>query len=308
MQLYHLSIIWYNYCNGGVIVQLFGYPYVRLAMLHKYIEGYYIERHMYDHEIIIIDKGSMKITIEGESYIVKEDDCILLRPNIHHKIEWNGEDCLQPHVHFDFSYTSQSKITPVSMITKDRMNEKELSLIQKDWFKENSIAIPIIIHLKEPHIAKGILFEIIKEFDNQSAYKELLLSDLLLKLVHRILIDYSLESVKLSRPYQSDIEKLITHMHDNIENDLSLDDMAKYINLSKWNLIHYFNAYFNQSPVKYQNSVKYHKVKFLLQYSAMNVKEIAYKFNFDTPQTFTRWFKKLDNHPPLFYIEKRIKS
>ena len=47
-------------------------PYVRFAMKHVWLEGYYINRDIWDNEFIFIDHGSLKFIINGKEYIALE--------------------------------------------------------------------------------------------------------------------------------------------------------------------------------------------------------------------------------------------
>ena len=68
-------------------------PYIRLAMYHTWLSDYYLDRSIFDFELIFIDKGKMKIEIDGNILIVSEGDFILIPPNVHHKISWYEENC-----------------------------------------------------------------------------------------------------------------------------------------------------------------------------------------------------------------------
>ena len=112
-------------------------PYIRLAMYHTWLYDYFADRSLYDHEIIFIDKGMMKIEFDDETCIVKKDDAVFIRPNEHHKITWYETNCCQPHVHFDFNKDELSPIIPVSMKRKEHMREVELTYFREDYLKQH---------------------------------------------------------------------------------------------------------------------------------------------------------------------------
>jgi AraC-like DNA-binding protein len=283
-------------------------PYVRLAMHHTYLKGYYIERVIWDHEIIFIDNGKMKVTIEDKVYYPEKNDCILLRPNVYHKIEWSGEDCDQPHVHFDLYAQSDSPEVSVSMLLRDQMNAKQISFFRKDYFLENDIAIPYVIKLKEPFVVRNILFRLIDEYTYKLPYSNFMLQGTLCELIAAVLRDYHLNQSLSYSPYTKDLKDLVVYMAENVDENPSLDDLAGKIGLSKWNLIQWFKKYYNTTPVKYLNRLKYNRAKNLLQYSNLSIKEIAYQMNFDSPQAYARWFKTMDGNAPGYYQRKNNKQ
>ena len=146
-------------------------PYIRYAAHHVWLDTYWLDRHIWDHELIFIEQGSLKLNIEGVEYIAKENDLVVLRPNVHHHISWNNENCSQPHVHFDFVELRDSKVISVSKTTKDQMSDFELKLFREDFFEANNIDMPYILHLKNPVVIKNMFYQIIDEFEHQDPYK-----------------------------------------------------------------------------------------------------------------------------------------
>lgn len=276
-------------------------PYVRFAMHHTFISQYYIDRHIWDHEIIFIEKGRMKFTFDDEVYYAEQNDCVVLRPDIHHKIEWGGIDCEQPHVHFDFEYQNDSEEVLVSLFRKDQMTPKERTYFRKDFLKENKIDLPYVFHLREPFVVRDILFRLIDEYEHKLPYSDLILQGLLLELISTVFRDYHSGKADSEHPFSKDLTNLVRYMNDSVDKNLTLEELAEHVSFSKWNLIQTFRNYFGVTPIKYYNQLKFNRAKKLLLYSQMSVKEVTYKMNFDSPQTFSRWFKNHDGKSPGFY-------
>jgi len=283
-------------------------PYIRLAMHHTYREGYYIDRHIWDHEIIFINSGMMKVTIDGKPYYPKKNDCILLRPDVHHVIEWSGEDCEQPHVHFDFEWREDASEVGVSMLRKQDMSEKEKGYFRPDFYEEKGIDIPYVFPLKEPEVVRTLLYRLIDEFTYKLPYADVMMQGTLSELIATILRDYHLGKIETYSPYHKEVNELVVYMVENVDMNLSLDDLAKHIGVGKWTLIQTFKEYYNTTPMKYFNRLKINRAKYLLQYSSMSVKQIGYELDFDSPQSFSRWFKNLDGKTPGSYQKNQTKS
>ncbi len=277
-------------------------PYVRFAMHHVWIEGYYFNRVMWDHEIIFIEKGSLKFTIDGKVYIARQNDIVLLRPNVPHIIEYNGEPCSQPHVHFDFYERDDSEKVTVSRIQKNQMTEEELSYFREDFYKANSINMPYIIHPKNPLEIKELLFKIIDEFTYKNAFSSLTLKGLMYELIATVLR----ENEQINNPdlMAGRINELISYMNANVDKNITLDNLSEMMGVSKWKLIRKFNDYYHTTPINYYNKIRHLRAKDLLLNSLIPINKIAEMMNFDEPQTFSRWFKNLDGNYPSYYRKR----
>lgn len=274
-------------------------PFVRYATHHVWLDTYWLDRHIWDHELIFIEQGSLKIEIEGIEYIAKENDLVVLRPNVHHHISWNNENCSQPHIHFDFMELPDSRSISVSMITKEQMTPYELKLFREDFYKKNEIDIPYILHLKNPVSIKNMIYNIIEEFEHQDPYKSLALQGMMTQLITMVLRE-NMKNIKLDATSEC-LNEIIYYMNEMVDKNLQLQDFVEKFNVSQWVLIQNFNKHYGCSPIKYYNKIRLIRAIDLLRYSFHSILEISKKMGFNDPQTFSRWFKNLDGHYPSFY-------
>ena len=213
-------------------------PYIRRVWNHRWNKDLVMERVIYDHEIIYIDKGEMKFTFEGIEYYAEEGSCIIIPPNVHHKIEGVLDDTWQPHVHFDFLELPNSSEVPILLQLPKKETDLEKEYFRENFFSKNNIIIPFVIKLQNPLKIRKIMFEMITEHAQQKPYSELTLKGLLIELVAGILEDY--ESSLNKETLQTDnIYELITHMISNINHNFKLEEMAKIAKTSVWNLIQF---------------------------------------------------------------------
>ena len=94
-------------------------------------------------------------------------------------------------------------------------------------------------------------------------------------------------------------------MITNINHNFKLEEMADIAKTSVWNLIQAFNKLYGVTPKKYFEKYRLLHAKTLIEIENKSVKEVAYEMEFDSPQTFTRWFKNLDGSNPTSYKKKR---
>lgn len=278
-------------------------PYVRLAMYHTWLYDYVIDRSIFDNEIIYIDKGTMKIEFDDEVVIVKEGDVVYIRPDEHHRITWYQTNCSQPHVHFDFNKDELSNKIPVSMKRKEDMHDYELAYLRNDFLKDKGIVLPHVIHPSNPTRIRGLILDIINEYTFNNPFKYLHLEGSLKLLISLIISDaygYQEDDV-----HGDNISLLVRYMSENLQNNLTLRDFELKTNLTARSLNENFKKVYKTTPKKYYDHLRLQYAKNLIRHSFKSIKEIAELLNFKEPQTFSRWFYKLDGRYPTEY--KKVK-
>ena len=83
-------------------------------------------------------------------------------------------------------------------------------------------------------------------------------------------------------------------MSENLQNNLTLRDFELETNLAVWSLNENFKKVYKTTPKKYYDNLRLQYANNLIRHSFKSVKEIAELLNFKEPQTFSRWFYKLD--------------
>lgn len=282
-------------------------PYIRLAMYHTRLSDYYLDRSIFDFELIFIDKGKMKIEIEGKSIIVTEGDFILIPPNVHHKITRYEQNCCQPHVHFDFNKDELSETVPISFKIRENMSDVELTYFRENFLLKNNIHVPYVVHPKNISFVRDTMLDLIDAFTFLDPMKDLRMEGDIKTLIS-IFISESLE-------YNQDAENmdtitlLVRYMTENLKENLTLNDFELKANLTSWTLNNLFKKVYNTTPKKYYDSLRLVYVKNLLRNSFKSIKEISEMMNFNEPQTFSRRFYNLDGRYPTEYKKaKRNKN
>lgn len=100
------------------------------------------------------------------------------------------------------------------------------------------------------------------------------------------------------------IQKSILFMKNNLENKITLDDIARSVGYSS---SHFSNSFMNKTgfpPIDYYNQLKVQKACSYLQFSNLKIKEIAYKLGYYDPFHFSKSFKKETELTPKDYRKK----
>ena len=101
------------------------------------------------------------------------------------------------------------------------------------------------------------------------------------------------------------ILEAIHFIQHHYEDNITLDDVAKEINMS----YHYFSKFFKESTgknfVDYLTDLRIEKSKELLKHSSISIKEICYKVGYSDPNYFSKIFKKNTGVTPTEYRENK---
>lgn len=99
------------------------------------------------------------------------------------------------------------------------------------------------------------------------------------------------------------IERARMIMQEHSEGEACLEKIAEELNMSYSWFRKMFKQYTGLSPAQYQLQIKLQKAKALLVSSSMQVKEISYLLDFESPNYFTTFFKEKTGKSPLEYRE-----
>ena len=97
------------------------------------------------------------------------------------------------------------------------------------------------------------------------------------------------------------IEVVIGMMKNRIYQELTIDDLALSVYLSRWHFAHLFKAQVGVSPAHYLKSLKMCEAKRLLEISPMSVKEVMFRLGIKDKSHFERDFKKQYGITPAQY-------
>ncbi len=101
------------------------------------------------------------------------------------------------------------------------------------------------------------------------------------------------------------IEKSIIYMQEHISKKITLADIAKHcgFSVSQYSLI--FKKKTMQSPIEYYNHLKIQNACQLIDFTNMNIKEIASYLDFEDQFYFSRAFRKVMGVPPIEYRKRK---
>jgi len=101
-------------------------------------------------------------------------------------------------------------------------------------------------------------------------------------------------------------EKVIYYMRENIENNLSLEQMAKHFNFSSSHFSSIFQEETKMSPIKYFISLKIEKACQYLELSHLKICDIHLKLGFQDAAYFSRMFSRMMGISPSKYRAREM--
>jgi AraC-like DNA-binding protein len=277
-------------------------PYIRVAMDSKVETNFYLNRVIFDHEIIYLKEGELLAIIGEESCHCIPGDIIFLRPKQNHILKTiNNTPIHQPHIHFDFYYQKDSPDVKVSFNKLIEMSVEQMSWFRDDITRQYSTQIPAVIRLKNPIIIENILFEMIKEFEQKLPFYELNIQGLFSQLWSHLYRESHWQNNIQLQKYWDDLQKVKAYLSHHIDREVNLQELEKISNISKYHLLRLFKETYNVTPIKYQLQLRIERAKELIQYSDIPIYEVAAHFGFKSIHSFSRSFKNIEGVPPTFY-------
>ncbi|MCL2618889.1 MAG: helix-turn-helix domain-containing protein [Defluviitaleaceae bacterium] len=101
------------------------------------------------------------------------------------------------------------------------------------------------------------------------------------------------------------LTKVIDFMYKNIHRELTLEELAKHVNLSKPYLNLIFKQHVNRAPIDFFINLKMQQACRFLKLTEMRIYEISLKLGYEDQYYFSRIFKKTIGLPPKEYRAKK---
>lgn len=122
------------------------------------------------------------------------------------------------------------------------------------------------------------------------------------KLLELLLVEIYLLEDKVSYDKQNQyLTKCIRYMNENIEKELTLNDLTYQLNISQSYLSSIFKKYTQTSPIEYFIQLKIDQACKFMKLTDMKIYEIAKKVGYEDPYYFSRLFKKYMGLSPKVY-------
>lgn len=236
-------------------------------------------RILQDYVIIYCVDGGGWLELEKKRWNIKKGDIFICPPNIAHSY---GADDKAPWTKYWIHF--RGKIASAYMAL--------LGL---------TVDLPILNVDENPKIL-SLMQDILNVLKTGYTQSNLLLATAYLNNILTYLNSLSMNK-GFSKDGDIDVEKVIIYMLDNINCNLTLDQLSHYVSLSKYHFVHLFKEKTGYSPVDYFIRLKMQKACALLENTRVKVNSISTTLGFSNPYYFSTTFKRIIGQSPQHYRE-----
>ena len=110
----------------------------------------------------------------------------------------------------------------------------------------------------------------------------------------------------LKPDFDENIQKALYYINENLEKELTIENISKNVNISKSALYRNFHSYFNSTVSEYINKKRIEKSLELLKEGNLSIEEIALRVGFSGGSYFSKMFKKEKGVSPLKYKKQNL--
>ena len=104
---------------------------------------------------------------------------------------------------------------------------------------------------------------------------------------------------------QARLQIMLQYIHENYQNNITLEKLTQIISLSKSTVLNIFNTYLQMSPIDYVIQYKIKQAALLLETTENTVISIAQTVGFDNAGYFCRKFKEIFGLTPSQYRDAK---
>lgn len=206
---------------------------------------------------------------DKKKYRIKENQVFVTSGLVEHKITAEKDSFISYYaVLMEYNESDSELIN--SLNEQGPISLQENKRFFFEWIKDNGMSKNMNLRLSSCHKLLGFLYSI-----NQNYIEE--------------------ESINVP------VEKALKFMRLHLFENISLEDLANYVNLNPI----YFNRLFckkmNHPPIRYFSLLKLEAARSLLATTSLSIKEIAAKLNYNNQFHFSKAFKENTGLSPSYY-------
>lgn len=246
-------------------------------------------------ELVYVDKGEAVATANGKEYTLRASEAIFHQPNERHALRANGR--LAPNV-IIVSFTTKSE--SVGFFTEKRITlDKRLLPFMYTIIDESKKTFDL--PYSDPALKKMPLLEK-PTLGGRQLIKNLL--EVLLINIMRDETETRSENTTFlpKEEMESQVAKrVMAYLQEHIRDDIQIADLCDALHYNKSHLFAQFKRATGRSIMSYFMLLKIDAAKKDLRQSDMSVAQIASAYAFDSPNYFSKTFKKYTRYTPTSY-------
>ncbi len=246
---------------------------------------YDIDWHSTNHahhftEILYITKGKGSFIFSHEQVPVKEQDLIIINPNVEH----TEKSCpYQPLEYIAVGIEGFAFTTP-----------------------ESSDQVTFYNYIEEKNVYLSYLEQLLDEVENQKNDYELILRNIIEILLLKLMRKKHLNLEKISsQKISKDIAFTKNFIKQHFREKINLDTLANASHMNKYYLSHSFKKLVGLSPIEYLIDIRIRESKLLLETTNYPISDISNIIGFSSQSLFSQTFKRETNMTPSQYRREK---
>ena len=246
-------------------------------------------------EMVYADKASIMCTAEGREILLNEGEALFHKPNEFHSLSANSRNA--PNV-FIISFVCKSEAVHFFENKKFKLNKQHLKFI---YMLVEESKKTFDLPYSDPNLKKMPLQQ-----RPTLGGKQLIKNLLEILLINIMRDETEKENSNTTFLFKEDFDgyiakKIIAVLNEKIYDTLSIDELCQRLNYNKSYLFRQFKATTGRTIMSYFINLKIEGAKKMLRETDNTVAQIATTFAFDTPNYFSKIFKKTTGSTPLQY-------
>lgn len=244
-----------------------------------------LEEHVHSNsiEISYFIKGDQVYTIEGKTYSIRSNEVFITLP---------GEK------HGSGDYPKDKSILYYIQVDKDIFN-----IIGIDN-EDGEMLLNQILNIEKRCFKAGkkiqsLLDNMILEGQNPNKFSRILIRNYISEFILALI-----KGEDSSDKLHSEMGDVISYIETNIKEDITIEELAEYMNISEGRFKVLFKESLGIPPKEYILRQKMKVAKDLLKNTDKSITEIAFYLGFSSSQYFTTVFKRFNIESPKGYRDK----
>lgn len=263
----------------------------------EFARDYVFEGEFHDFwEFVYVDKGEVEVMAGDKGYKLKQGDMIFHKPNEFHNLWANGK--VAPNlivISFDCKSKSMKYFENKIISVGDTIKKLLASIL-----KEAMEAFSTPLNISATH-------QLEKKDNSYLGCEQLIkvyLQQILIYLIRmgtNISMEERLSSSVKERWDEDMVNIVVNFLKNNINNNISFEDVCRFSNLGKTNLKMIFKEKTGTSVMEYYKSLKIDEAKNLIRETDLNFTQISERLGYTSIHYFSRHFKKVTGMTPSEY-------
>lgn len=248
-------------------------------------------------EMVYIDKGQMLCTADKNRFLLKSGEMTFHKPNEFHNL--SGDNQISPNVSI-LTFQCKSRAMKHFEGKIFRLSPEEKAILSRLF--DEGIATYRLLDESDP------LLQNMKILENAPYGSSQMVKNLLEIFLIMLCRNTDVVTKRMRRSYVIDgenvpyhIKEILDYLNDNLYGRITISDVAHKLGKSESTVKQVFSSYRKEGLIHYYNNLKIREARKLIRQGRYNFAQIADLLCFDSPQYFSKCFKKCTQMTPREY-------